>query len=69
MESTSGYFAHQTVLKKEYQTQKVYDAAEWSSLVELSEQSILHGSAPVVMPDFTRGEWDKIQGLTFAVLK
>lgn len=49
--------------------QDVYDAAEWSSLVELSEQSILHGSAPVIMPDFTRGEWDKIQGVNFAVLK
>jgi predicted dehydrogenase len=46
--------------------QDVYDAAEWSSLVELSEVSINHGSMPVVMPDFTRGEWNKIQGLTFA---
>jgi hypothetical protein len=44
----------------------VYDAAEWSSLVELTEVSINHGSMPVVMPDFTRGEWNKIQGLTFA---
>ena len=46
--------------------QDVYDAAEWSSLVELSEVSINHGSMPVVMPDFTRGEWNKIQGLKFA---
>ncbi len=46
--------------------QDVYDAAEWSSLVELTEVSINHGSMPVVMPDFTRGEWNKIQGLTFA---
>ena len=46
--------------------QDVYDAAEWSSLVELTEVSIKHGSMPVVMPDFTRGEWDKIQGLQFA---
>ncbi len=44
--------------------QDVYDAAEWSSLVELTEVSILHGSMPVVMPDFTRGEWDKIDGLS-----
>jgi hypothetical protein len=43
--------------------QDVYDAAEWSSLVELSEVSINHGSMPVVMPDFTRGEWNKLQGL------
>ena len=33
----------------------VYDAAEWSSIVELSEQSILGGSIPVEIPDFTRG--------------
>ena len=33
----------------------VYDAAEWSSIVELSEQSILGGSIPVHIPDFTRG--------------
>ena len=33
----------------------VYDAAEWSSIVELSEQSILGGSIPVQIPDFTRG--------------
>jgi predicted dehydrogenase len=43
----------------------VYDAAEWSSLVELTEVSILHGSMPVIMPDFTRGEWDKTPGLRF----
>ena len=49
--------------------QDVYDAAEWSSLVELTEVSIKHGSMPVVMPDFTRGEWNKTQGLTFAMAK
>ena len=43
--------------------QDVYDAAEWSSLVELTEVSIRNGSMPVVMPDFTRGEWDKMDGL------
>ena len=43
----------------------VYDAAEWSSLVELTEVSIRHGSMPVVMPDFTRGDWDKTPGLSF----
>ena len=46
--------------------QDVYDAAEWSSLVELTEVSINHGSMPVVMPDFTRGEWNKVDGITFA---
>ena len=44
--------------------QDVYDAAEWSSLIELTEVSILHGSMPVVMPDFTRGEWENAPGLS-----
>ena len=44
----------------------LYDAVEWSSLVELTEQSALAGGAPVEIPDFTRGEWDKAQGFTFA---
>jgi predicted dehydrogenase len=47
--------------------QDVYDAAEWSSLVELTEVSINHGSMPVVMPDFTRGEWNKLQSVTLAI--
>jgi len=37
--------------------QDVYDAATWSSIVELSEKSVLSGSQPVEVPDFTRGEW------------
>ena len=45
----------------------VYDAAEWSSLVELTEQSALLGGQPVEIPDFTRGRWDKIQGFEFAI--
>lgn len=47
----------------------VYDAAEWSSLVELTEQSALMGGQPVEIPDFTRGEWDKLKGFEFAVLE
>jgi hypothetical protein len=39
--------------------QDVYDAAAWSSVVELSETSVLTGSAPVEVPDFTRGVWEK----------
>lgn len=35
----------------------VYDAAEWSCITELSEQSVLSGSRPVEIPDFTRGAW------------
>jgi len=47
----------------------VYDAVEWSSLVELTEMSALAGGAPVEIPDFTRGEWDRYQGFEFAMAK
>lgn len=43
----------------------VYDAAEWSSMGELTCISIENGSKPVKVPDFTRGDWDKVDGLTF----
>ncbi len=46
--------------------QDVYDAAEWSCIVELSEQSVLKGGVPVKIPDFTRGDWNKLPGLKFA---
>lgn len=46
--------------------QDVYDAAEWSCLVELSEISVLNGGEPVQIPDFTRGDWNKLKGLKFA---
>jgi predicted dehydrogenase len=45
----------------------VYDAAAWSVISPLSEQSIATGSAPVRFPDFTRGKWvtrTKIFGLS-----
>ncbi|GAB3995352.1 Gfo/Idh/MocA family oxidoreductase [Spirosoma daeguense] len=35
----------------------VYDAAVWSAISPLSEQSIAGGSKPVEIPDFTRGKW------------
>lgn len=35
----------------------VYDAAAWSAIGPLSEQSIAQGGAPVEFPDFTRGRW------------
>jgi predicted dehydrogenase len=35
----------------------VYDAAAWSVIGPLSEQSIAMGSHPVTFPDFTRGQW------------
>ena len=44
----------------------IYDAVEWSSLVELTEQSALAGGAVVEIPDFTRGKWDETEGFKFA---
>ena len=43
--------------------QDVYDAAEWSCLGELTRVSIENGNIPVTMPDFTRGDWNKLEGL------
>lgn len=44
----------------------VYDMAEWCCLTELGRISIENGNAPVEVPDFTRGAWDKIQGFSYA---
>lgn len=41
----------------------VYDLAEWSTMGELTRLSLEHQSAPVAMPDFTRGAWKRIKGL------
>lgn len=46
--------------------QDVYDAVEWSCLVELTEISVNNNSAPIEIPDFTRGDWNKLQKLEFA---
>ncbi len=35
-----------------------YDAAAWSSVIELSGRSIAAGGAPQEVPDFTRGKWE-----------
>jgi predicted dehydrogenase len=43
--------------------QTVYDAAAWSSVVELSEMSVKNRSKSVEVPDFTRGEWEKTKPL------
>lgn len=44
----------------------VYDLAEWSCVVPLSALSIENGNAPVEVPDFTRGHWNKVQGFRHA---
>lgn len=35
----------------------VYDMATWMAITPLSERSILLGSSPVEIPDFTNGKW------------
>jgi predicted dehydrogenase len=47
--------------------QSVYDGVTWSSIVELSEKSVLSGSKPIEVPDFTRGEWKNTPALSFAM--
>src|SRR5690554_1302668 len=44
----------------------VYDLAEWCSLAELSRISIENNNAPVAIPDFTRGNWNKVDGFRHA---
>jgi predicted dehydrogenase len=47
-------------VKNQAQTpQDVYDAAAWSAIFPLSEESIAQGGEPVEFPDFTSGEWLK----------
>jgi hypothetical protein len=41
----------------------VYDAALWSSIVELSERSVLREGESVKIPDFTRGGWETAEPL------
>jgi len=43
----------------------VYDAATWSAISQLSEQSIAGRSIPVDFPDFTRGKWKKRRRIAF----
>jgi len=47
----------------------VYDLAEWCCVTELSRISLENGCAPVEVPDFTRGAWDRVQGFSYAFAK
>ena len=49
--------------------QDVYDAAEWSCIGSLTAMSLEHNSSPVAVPDFTRGDWNKIDGYEHALLE
>jgi len=44
----------------------VYDAAAWSSILELSTRSVSAGSQPIEIPDFTRGLWKTMKPLPIA---
>ena len=47
----------------------VYDMAEWCCVSDLSRISLENGSMPVEVPDFTRGDWDKVDGYSYAFVK
>jgi hypothetical protein len=44
----------------------VYDAAAWSSILELTSWSASNGSMPITIPDFTRGLWKSMTPLAVA---
>jgi predicted dehydrogenase len=43
----------------------VYDAAEWSAIIELSSISVENQGMPVQVPDFTRGAWKELKTVTY----
>lgn len=47
----------------------VYDLAEWCSLAPLTALSLENNSAPVAIPDFTRGHWNDVKGFRHAFSK
>lgn len=47
----------------------VYDLAEWCCMADLTRLSIENNSAPVEVPDFTRGGWNKVKGFKHAFAK
>ena len=47
----------------------VYDLAEWCCLAPLTALSLENSSAPVIIPDFTRGGWEKIDGYRHAFVE
>jgi hypothetical protein len=43
----------------------VYDAAEWSAIIELSQISVANQGMPVKIPDFTRGAWKELSTIKY----
>ena len=59
--------ARQALIRKgETPDSVAYDAAAWSSIIELSSKSAALGSMPVTVPDFTRGLWRNLPPLAIA---
>lgn len=46
-----------------------YDLAEWCCLAPLTALSLENNSAPVAIPDFTRGHWNDVKGYRHAFCK
>ena len=63
MDAVMMYRHLEAIHKGETPDSTVYDAALWSSVIELSTRSVTTGSAPVAFPDFTRGSWKTMQPL------
>jgi hypothetical protein len=47
----------ESIKRKTSTPMDVYDAAAWSAITPLSEQSIASGNQTVKFPDFTKGKW------------
>ena len=43
--------------------QNVYDAAAWSVIISLTEQSVANRGKPMSVPDFTKGRWRSLPPL------
>ena len=57
MDYMEDYRLIECLMKGELPDFDVYDAADWSCIVELSANSVKAKGKPVVFPDFTRGAW------------
>lgn len=67
MDYMMNWYLMQNFLKGRPQPFTVYDAAAWSSVLELSAISVANNSAPVQFPDFTRGDWKTLPRLKLDV--
>ncbi len=59
MDYIEDYRLIKCLLNGEPPDMNVYDAASWSVVTPLSEQSVANKNRSVDFPDFTRGQWQK----------